>query len=110
MYDKLLTLFLDARLDPTEPDCHGASLLHHAAGSGSCKALERLIGHCGQHSVNNIDIYKSTPLHYAVAANQKETAEILMRSGSNKDARDCKGRTALDLAKLFGSENIMQLL
>ncbi|ELU03216.1 hypothetical protein CAPTEDRAFT_187675, partial [Capitella teleta] len=110
LYVELLTSFLESGLQPTEVDRHGVSLLHHAAGTGSCGALEMLIKQCGQHALNSVDSFSSTPLHFAVAATQREATEILLKSEIDKNAKDSKGRAALDLAKLFGSENIMQLL
>ncbi|ELT93741.1 hypothetical protein CAPTEDRAFT_189661 [Capitella teleta] len=107
---ELLTSFFESGLHPAEIDRHGASLLHHAAGTGSCGALEMLIKQCELHVLNSVDSFSSTPLHFAVAATQREATEILLKSEIDKNAKDCKGRTALDLAKLFGSENIMQLL
>ncbi|ELU04219.1 hypothetical protein CAPTEDRAFT_194284, partial [Capitella teleta] len=110
LYVELLTSFFESGLHPAEVDRHGASLLHYAAGTGSCGALEMLIKQCRHHALNSVDSFSSTPLHFAVAATQREATEILFKSEIDKNAKDCKGRTALDLAKLFGSENIMQLL
>ncbi|ELT97967.1 hypothetical protein CAPTEDRAFT_67380, partial [Capitella teleta] len=98
-------------LDPTRTDNHGALLLHHAAGlrSSSQRMLKNLIMRC-RNAVKEKDENGSTPLHCAIAANHQEAAELLLNQGSDTDAQDCSGRTAWDLAELFGSFEIMKLL
>ncbi|ELT88071.1 hypothetical protein CAPTEDRAFT_136695, partial [Capitella teleta] len=105
-----MTLFVETGLDATQIDHRGASLLHHAAASGLCDVLQMLIDHPGTQSVNQTDKNESTPLHYAVAANCAETTQILLNNGSERNAKDCKGRTAWDLAKMFGFVNIMGMI
>lgn len=51
-----------------------------------------------------------TALHVATRADDVETASILLKAGSNIDARDKEGRTALQLAEEIQMEEIVVLL
>ena len=75
------------------------SILHLAAGSKEPKCLEFLMKQpgispnliCNQHE-------RSTPLHFAILANNLPAARILLRNGANPNAKDAFGNTPMHVA------------
>jgi serine/threonine protein kinase/ankyrin repeat protein len=60
--------------------------------------------------VNAADSVGRTPLMYAARYNRFPAARQLLISGANIKAKDKDGKTALDLAKQFGNQEIIRLL
>ncbi|ELU18463.1 hypothetical protein CAPTEDRAFT_50304, partial [Capitella teleta] len=94
----------------TTKDRHGASVIHYAAGSGMSGALELLLEECEDAFINDEDINGATALHYAAFANSVDAVELLLFKGCEREKKDVKGRTASELAKLLGYDDIVQLL
>uniref|UniRef100_X1YWH6 Uncharacterized protein n=1 Tax=Capitella teleta TaxID=283909 RepID=X1YWH6_CAPTE len=106
----LLRAYVRAGLNPTETDIHEASLIHHTAASGMFDALDFMLEQSGDECLNARDKDGSTPLHYAASVGRMKSCEILLKHGCKKSIRDNHGRTACDLAMLFGYVDVVELL
>ena len=60
--------------------------LHAAAGDGNLPLVAELIA--GGYPINRFDELGKTPLHHAVAADQFDVAELLIRAGADVNAHD----------------------
>ena len=60
-------------------------------------------------SVNAVGDLGSTPLHYAASRGLVEIARKLMQCGADINVRNEFGETALDLAKLGDSKEVIRL-
>jgi len=60
--------------------------------------------------LNSCDYDRRTPLHVAVCRNNVETVAFLVEHGVNPHLRDVFGSTALDNARCYELENIVNLL
>jgi hypothetical protein len=60
--------------------------------------------------VNRQTILGFTALHTAVAYEQYEMIELLLKYEPNRNIKDNKGRTAIDLAEILKNEKIIALL
>lgn len=62
----------------------------------------------------NIDLQKmsnnKTPLMYAAKYGHLEIVKLLLQHGANKDAKNSKGRTALDYARKYEQGDIIKCL
>lgn len=58
----------------------------------------------------DVEIEKGTLLMIAAAQGDGEMAKLLLELGADDSLRDAKQRTALDLAREFGHENVAMLL
>ena len=75
-------------------DNGGSTLLHHAAGFGNAATLKLLLD--SGADVNAKNRFDSTPLHWAIA--DEEKARLLVEHGASINARSSDGRTPLYLA------------
>ena len=86
-----------------------ATALHADAYAGRSKSARLLIEY-------GIEIDKQGPvngytaLHDAIWQNNIETSLVIMQGGANKNIKSHQGETALDLAKLNGSLELINLL
>ncbi|ELU11832.1 hypothetical protein CAPTEDRAFT_95474, partial [Capitella teleta] len=106
----LVEFYIEQGMEISLTDLHGSSLIHYASQIPSPNLLNVLVKHGGEGFVNQVDIHRSTPLHYAVFANNFNGIQFLLENGCNKDMRDCKGRTAANLAKILGYADTAQLI
>jgi len=79
------------------------------AAQNSDTALVRLLV-SQKADVNAIQTDGSTALHWAVRADDLETADLLIRAGANISAANRRGITALDLACVNGSAAMIRKL
>ncbi|ELU16659.1 hypothetical protein CAPTEDRAFT_124313, partial [Capitella teleta] len=107
MYGNFIAKYLKKGFDLTIKDNQGASVMHYAARTNMIKLL---LGEFTMELVNEEDKFGSTPLHYAAFANNTDATKLLLGEGCDKDKKDCRGRTACELAELLGYGDIVQLL
>ncbi|KAI9475889.1 MAG: NUDIX hydrolase domain-like protein [Benjaminiella poitrasii] len=76
-----------------------------AAAAGDVEYLKKHI-----QSVNLKNERDWTPLHFAARYGRLEAAKLLKENNADLTAKDDKGRTASELAKAFGNQEVFQLL
>ena len=75
---------------------NGYSILHIAARTGQTAVAEFALANGA--NINLPSNSKKTPLHYTAQLNQLAMAKLLVEAKADFEAKDKKGRTALDLA------------
>ena len=75
---------------------NGYSILHIAARTGQTAVAEFALANGA--NINLPSNSKKTPLHYTAQLNQLAMAKLLVEAKADLEAKDKKGRTALDLA------------
>ncbi|MDK1020880.1 MAG: ankyrin repeat domain-containing protein [Candidatus Hydrogenedentes bacterium] len=102
-----LLLRAKPRIIVTRTSGHEWTLLHMAASGGNPKMVELLISKGAQ--VNALTTDDKTPLHYAAGKGHLEIARTLV--GNDADVTlVCNGKTALDLAKDHGRDEVIDFL
>ena len=88
----------------------GWTALHLAAHYGQLEAMDFLLRTgASPHSRSTNDL-GNTPLHAALAGEQRGAAEALLKSGAEADAADAHGHTPLHLAAENGDAQAIRLL
>ncbi len=96
----------------TDLDSHGCNLLHVCAVRNKTDYAQLLLG-CGAAvdvRAKGDDGGERTPLHRAISRRSKEAAELLLEAGASLEAVDGLGLTALHLAVLSGSADMVRLV
>jgi N-acyl-D-amino-acid deacylase len=96
--------------DPNELDNDGMSILGSATIGNHAATVQVLLARGAK--VNYVDKLGMTPLLYAASINFGDTAvlERLIAAGADLKAKNKQGLTALDLARGYHHENIVNLL
>jgi pectate lyase len=84
--------------------------LHMAAMKGHKGIVELLLAVEGIHINAQRGWPGGTALHYAVKGGYKEIAELLIENDADVNVKDRQGKTALDYAKQFNKQDIIDLL
>src|SRR5262245_22330998 len=87
----------------------GNPRLVDAARVGDWNAVRSMVAD-DRAAVNSVDVDGTTPLHWAIRANETEIADLLLRSGANAKAQDRLGITPLYLASANGNGAIIRKL
>ena len=74
-----------------------AGAIHDAADAGDVEQVRAILS-VSPAALHDLDQYGATPLHYASARNRIEVANLLLDNGAVLEARDQLGMTALHLA------------
>jgi cytohesin len=98
--DLLCYLLLD--WDPSRP-------LHKAAADGDVGVVKSLVEK-GDEVDKRENIFLRTALHRAVAAGNREVAELVLSYGANPNARDNGGFSALHYAAINDNRKMVELL
>ena len=75
----VVKLLYDLGSDPKQLDRNNRVPLHQAATGGQYEVIKFLIPHIN-HSVNILDNYANTPLHYACSFSSVETVKVLLKA------------------------------
>ncbi|KJZ70211.1 hypothetical protein HIM_10397 [Hirsutella minnesotensis 3608] len=106
-FDSFPSLDPIARMLLSQPEI---SRLHQAAYLGSLDGCQYLLER-GKLSVNHPSSQGCGPLHFAARNSQVEVARYLAKKGSDIDAQDRDGMTALHMALLsFNPEDMLRML
>ena len=84
----------------------GETALHRA--TKNIENLQAIFDICKKSmiEINAVDMYCSTPLHWAVWYQNAASFAVLLQNGAELDVCDCKGRTPLDLIYLLRNESL----
>lgn len=87
------------------------SALSYAVGEGNTELVKTLLAVKGIDVNNRDNHHGMTPLTLAVSCGFREVAQLLLDApGVDLNATDAEGRTALDLARMFKDEPLMEML
>ena len=86
--------------DPSHPDEHGRTPLHHAAKHGHDDALRYLVSLGAE--IDHADDDGLTALHHAAANGHDEAVSVLLSVGASATKKGKSGATAGELAKKGG--------
>src|SRR6267142_2773997 len=86
------------------------SALHLAAAVGDEQVIEALPRAAARKLLNELDAADRTPLMYAAAEGNVQTAKLLIELGAKVNARNSTGDTALRVAASDGTLQIAKLL
>ena len=97
--NKTVALLLAAGANPKKADNSGATPLHFCAMFGDAEILNTLLD--AGVDVNAVDDSGLTPLMYSTAEGDDDIdkLKLLIKAGADLDARDERGRSALDMSK-----------
>jgi len=102
-------VLLANKANPDIKNSQGSAALHAAAGNGETEIVRLLVASKANLEVR-ADALGWTPLHYAVANGNRETAEVLLNAGADVNARIPNGETPLHLAAARNNKQLVELL
>ena len=79
-----------------------------ACWNGQLKVIEYLLEHGADIDARAGDLV--TPLHQAARQGQLETVKFLLEKGADKSLKDNKGKTASDMAKSNGHDDVVRAI
>ena len=82
----------------------GWSPIHYAATNGHLKIVQFLMANGAQ--VNALSPSETTPLMMAIGSGNEELIKYLLDNGADLSMRNHEGYTAIDVAQLFGKDDI----
>ncbi len=95
--DPLVRLLLQYGANPSIPDGLGNLAIHWAAYAGNENVVQLLLSHPYPPPLNTENSYGDTPLHFAARYARVGVVELLLRAGSNYNARNADRRTVLSV-------------
>ena len=115
---ELVKLLLSRGANANATGRHSGTALHHLAFGGesptsegpanTCRIAEVLVSHGA--NPNSTDYSGDTPLHYASTYGALSLARTLLKLGANPQLKNEERKTALDLARKEGHDDIVSLL
>lgn len=96
--------------DPLLTDQRGCNCLHYAARANNLDVLRTIDRQ--DVNISMTDRQGWTPLHWGAASSQasSQVVKFLLDQGCDRHLRDQEGRTALDLAVIFGKSALVAIL
>src|SRR5689334_3389202 len=80
-----------------------------AARTGDWSAVRTMVA-ANKNAVNTPDVDGTTPLHWAIRADERDIVDVLLRAGADATAQDRLGVTPLFLAAMNGDAVIIRKL
>jgi ankyrin repeat protein len=106
--DEIAALLIAHHADTAATDRVGKTAMEYAAGRGQTAIVQRLLD--AGVDVNAAYHNHLTALMWAAGYDQAATASMLLARGANRDLRDDRGKTALDIAEETHSVHVSALL
>ena len=109
-----ITLFAVQGGNPNMEDSMCNSILHHLARTNQSDFYKyidyiKVLMNYGA-DINKCNLYDKTPLHYAVENNNLDMVKFLVEKGANINAKTNAGFTALDIAKNYKLNDLIEYL
>ena len=106
---KILCALLDNGAKITNEVTDGSPALHLASARGHERVVKRIL-EIPEVDINVVDKYGYTPLLWAVQKGKPAIVKILLDNGANVDAKLPDEKTAFDLAREGGYQDIVSIL
>ena len=107
----IMRILLEGDASFTMKNKDGVTPLHITASKGNQSTFQSIVENdISEEDVNVTDNNKRTPLHYACAAGNSNSARVLIEKGAQIDLADANGQTALSIAAQFGNSPCITLL
>ncbi len=105
-HEEVARRLVDAGADVNRPSRNAIRVapLHSAVESGNLALLNLLLEHGARPDA--VEFLEATPLHSAAARGSKEMVERLVAAGADKGRKTKAGKTAADLARQYGHEEL----
>jgi ankyrin repeat protein len=109
--DIVIALVQESGQDISSGDVQGNTPLLHASKAGNSYLVEQLLDHLDEPCMNKQNSRGETPLMVAAMNGHYQVVDTLLRKkGTNVEARDNSGRTALSWASHYGREPVVSQL
>lgn len=103
----LVQVLADVGAAPSATDARGETALHYAVRLGNRSVIRTMLV---TNNVNTADNFGWTPIFIAAARNQAALVAFLIEQQANVMQKDKNGCTALDIACITGSRDVLPLL
>jgi len=103
-------LLLESQADPMQRDFRGLTPLTDCARTGNVAMMKLLLGATRGAALHSTDDENCSALHWAAKEGQLETVDLLVKAGVDAEAADMEGRTAADVAREAGHDEVADLL
>jgi ankyrin repeat protein len=105
-----VVLLLESQADPMQRDFRGLTPLIECARTGNIGMMKLLLGATRGAALLSTDDQNCSALHWAAKEGQLETVELLVKAGVDAEAADVEGRSAADVAREAGHDEVADLL
>ena len=106
-HNSLLKQLADAKAALAVADADGDTALHYAVRRGNLAVVKAMLA---KNDVNKVNKAGETALFIAVRRNQEPLVSALIKAGANVTLKNAKGQTAMDVACLAGSRDVLDAL
>lgn len=105
----LIQKYVNKKININVSDKQGDTALHYAANFGFAEIAQLLLKNGATVFAQNR--FRQTPLHMAASNGHAEIAQLLLlESGTNEEARDINGASALDLSTKAGHPEVSRVI
>jgi ankyrin repeat protein len=105
---KMCEYLLQQKLDPNIQNLDGRSVLQYAARNGKVQLIPLLLA--AGAKINQIDKEGNSPLMLAIKYHQPESVKALLEADLDLKIKNQEGKTALDMARASGNQEIFTML
>ena len=105
-HEEIARVLVGAGADVDRPSHNAIRVapLHSAVESGSLALVNLLLEHGAKPDC--VEFLEATPLHSAAARGSREMVERLLKAGADPKRKTKEGKTAVDLARQYGHEDL----